>query len=180
LNTDHPILFPDFDPDDVINTEVVHHTKATSERSVVRRIALQMLYELDSTEHQIGSVITTQLNYHNLSTKALKQLRTLVIGVRENSSELDNAIQHFAPEWPLNQVAVIDRNILRMAIYEFAIWEGTPEKVAIDEAVKLANVFGSDSSPRFINGVLGTAVSNRDFLSEKLSLKSDDTPDEEA
>ena len=72
---------------------------------------------------------------------------------------MDALIRVNAPEWPLDQVAIIDRNILRMAIFEFVIKGNTPVKVAINEAVELAKSFGSDSSGRFVNGVLGTIVS---------------------
>jgi N utilization substance protein B len=83
---------------------------------------------------------------------------------------MDRLIARYAPEWPLDQMAVIDRNILRIAIYEFLITDETPVKVAINEAVELAKVYGSDSAPRFINGVLGT-------LADELSqLKSEVQP----
>ena len=73
----------------------------------------------------------------------------------KHSAELDKLIQRYAPEWPVDQMAVVDRNVLRIAIYEFSISRGTPTKVAINEAVELAKLFGSDSAPRFVNGVLG-------------------------
>jgi N utilization substance protein B len=85
--------------------------------------------------------------------------RNLVFGVLEHKPYLDELIQRNAPEWPVEQIAIIDRNILRIAIFEIAIDQGTPLKVAINEAVELAKLFGSDSSPRFINGVLGALVS---------------------
>ncbi len=71
-------------------------------------------------------------------------------------NELDAFIAEHAPEWPLDQVAIVDRNIIRIALWEFAVKGETPIKVAINEAVELAKTFGSDSSPRFINGVLGS------------------------
>jgi N utilization substance protein B len=82
-----------------------------------------------------------------------------VQGVLAHQAELDALIQDNAPEWPLDQVAAIDRNILRMAVFEFVIDGNTPVKVAINEAVELAKLFGSDSSGRFVNGVLGAIVS---------------------
>jgi N utilization substance protein B len=81
--------------------------------------------------------------------------RQLVAGVISRSPKLDTLIQKYAPEWPLDQMAVIDRNILRIAIWEFAVDRQTPIKVAINEAVELAKLYGSDSAPRFVNGVLG-------------------------
>jgi len=76
--------------------------------------------------------------------------------VLANKAQLDEMIITYAPEWPIEQMAIIDRNILRIALFEFAIRQETPPKVAINEAVELAKLFGSDSSRRFVNGVLGT------------------------
>jgi len=82
----------------------------------------------------------------------------LLSGVLKHRVKLDEMIQHYAPEWPVDQMAVVDRNVLRIAIYEFYISKLTPTKVAINEAVELAKLFGSDSAPRFINGVLGAVA----------------------
>ena len=114
-----------------------------------------MLYELDTTHHQIGDVISGQIDQQSLSPKTARYLRQIVQGVVENRKRLDAVIQHFAPEWPLSQVAIIDRNILRMAVYEFTIQQQTPMRVAINEAVELAKLFGADGAARFVNGVLG-------------------------
>jgi N utilization substance protein B len=81
---------------------------------------------------------------------------------------MDVLIARYAPEWPLEQMAVIDRNILRIAIFEFIASEETPVKVAINEAVELAKTYGSDSAPRFINGVLGTLAEQIDALRAEL------------
>ena len=78
--------------------------------------------------------------------------------------ELNKLIATYAPEWPIEQMAIIDRNILRIALYEFLIDGGTPPKVAINEAVELAKMFGSDSAPRFVNGVLGALVEHKDAI----------------
>jgi N utilization substance protein B len=83
-------------------------------------------------------------------------VRQIVLGVWSMVDTLDSLISTHAPEWPLDQVAIIDRNIIRIAIWEFAVFENTPLKVAINEAVELAKLFGSDSTPRFVNGVLGS------------------------
>lgn len=84
----------------------------------------------------------------------------LVQGVLENKAQLDQLIGTFASEWPVEQMSIVDRNVLRIAMFEFLIDGGTPPKVAINEAVELAKLFGSDSSPRFVNGVLGTLFTN--------------------
>jgi N utilization substance protein B len=84
----------------------------------------------------------------------------VVQGVLDNREQLDDMISTYAPEWPIEQMAIIDRNILRIALFEFLIDGGTPPKVAINEAVELAKTFGSDSSRRFVNGVLGTLLAD--------------------
>ena len=85
----------------------------------------------------------------------------LVNGVLSHAAQMDEVIQRHAAEWPLDQMAVIDRNILRIAIYEFIISQQTPVRVAINEAVELAKLYGADSAPRFVNGVLGALASKR-------------------
>ena len=82
----------------------------------------------------------------------------LVDGVLENKAEIDKIISAFAPNWPIDQMAIVDKNILRVAIYEMVLGGETPPKVAINEAVELAKSFGSDSSPKFVNGVLGSVM----------------------
>jgi N utilization substance protein B len=87
--------------------------------------------------------------------------RQIIFGVLPLTDRLDQIIAKYAPEWPLDQIAAIDRNILRMALWEFAVYHDTPVKVAINEAVELAKQYGSDSAPRFINGVLGTLADHQ-------------------
>lgn len=159
---------PYFDPEDVISHEVVEQPEAVNERSAARRIVLQVLYEVDSTSHPVGSVIDSQLIYHSLPQRMWTYIQEMVVGILEHHERLDRVIQHFAPEWPLSQVAIIDRNILRIAIYEFAIVKRTPVKVAIDEAVRLAKLFGAEGSSRFVNGVLGAVVDDHETLKTML------------
>ena len=120
---------------------------------------MQTLFEVDIAHHAPDTVPQQRLAHKPLPEAGRDFARTLVQGVLEHQAELDAIIQENAPEWPLDQVAVIDRNILRIAIFEFAIEGNTPVKVAINEAVELAKLFGSESSGRFVNGVLGTIVS---------------------
>jgi N utilization substance protein B len=82
--------------------------------------------------------------------------RNIVLGIIPIVHELDQIIARHAPEWPLDQVAIIDRNIMRIALWEIAVSNQTPLKVAINEAVELGKLYGSDSTPRFVNGVLGS------------------------
>ena len=120
-----------------------------------RSVALKALYELDSTAHEPGTVMTQRLAEEKLPDDAAAFVRQLVTGVWQHRAELDLLIHRYAPEWPIDQMAVIDRNVLRIAIYEFDIARITPLKVAINEAIELAKAYGADSAPRFINGVLG-------------------------
>ncbi|GAB4508412.1 MAG: transcription antitermination factor NusB [Anaerolineae bacterium] len=162
--------FLDFEPDDVVESEVIEHPTTTNERSLARQVALQVLYEVDSAGHPVGEVITGQLEYHQLSERASKYMRGLVLGVLERRTKLDQVIQRFAPEWPLAQVAIVDRNILRISVYEFAVDDQTPVKVAIDEAVELAKLFGAEGTPRFVNGVLGSLTEDLDTIREMLKV----------
>jgi N utilization substance protein B len=128
-------------------------------RRRARVTALQALFEIDSVNHDPEVVLRRYLEGKSFPPSGTKFARNLVSGVLEHKAYLDNLIQKNAPEWPVEQIAIIDRNILRIAIFEIAVDRLTPLKVAINEAVELAKLFGSDSSPRFINGVLGTLVS---------------------
>jgi N utilization substance protein B len=129
------------------------------ERRKARQAALQVLYEVDTTNHKPGRVLDARQADTQLDAEGLQFLRWLIIGVIENKADLDQLISRYAPEWPVQQLAVIDRNILRLSIFELVSPDSdAPPKVVINEAVELAKIFGSDSSPRFINGVLGTAL----------------------
>jgi transcription antitermination protein NusB len=133
-------------------------------RHLARVSALQALYELDTTNHPADQVIANRLGAHPLPAEGAEFLRYLVSGVLKNLAQLDAMIQRLAPAWPVSQIAIVDRNVLRIALFELtshpagATAPATPPKVAINEAVDLAKAFGSDSSSRFVNGVLGTAV----------------------
>jgi N utilization substance protein B len=131
-------------------------------RRKARQVALEILYEVDCAEHAPDEVITRRLSDEEdpLDGSTEDFLRGIIRGVIQHRIALDSVIHQYAPEWPVDQMAIIDRNILRMAIYEIAIDENIPLKVAINEAVELAKIYGSDSAPRFINGVLGTLASN--------------------
>ena len=125
-------------------------------RRRARTLALQALYELDSTGHEIETVITLLLADGRLSEENAIFAGELIRGVIQNREEIDLNLQNFAPAWPLSQMSIIDRNIIRLAIFEILLDNKVPAKVAINEAVELAKMFGSGSSPRFINGVLGS------------------------
>jgi len=127
-------------------------------RTRARGIALQVLYEYDVTGHSLEDSITARLEDENLEINLQDFVRQIVYGVTPIIEKLDAVITEHAPEWPLDQVAVIDRNILRIALWEYAVEKCTPIKVAINEAIELAKIYGSDSSSRFVNGVLGSLV----------------------
>ncbi len=129
-------------------------------RHRVRTIALQILFELDATDHAPDEVLGRQLEEELLPPEGERFLRRLIFGVWEHYPYLDRIIEEAAPSWPVNQMPGIDKAILRIALYEIMIdeIEKTPVKAVINEAVELAKQFGSDNSSRFVNGVLGTVV----------------------
>jgi N utilization substance protein B len=127
-------------------------------RHRARVAALQALFEIDCASHNPAVVVERRLEEVDLPETGAGFARELVQGVSVHQQRLDGLIERYAPEWPVDQIAIIDRNILRMAIYEILLQDETPLKVAINEAVELAKEFGSDSSARFVNGVLGSLV----------------------
>ena len=163
------------------------------ERKAARVLALQALFEIDSTGHAPDAVLYERLRVGQAGAPRLSAaaspsavpdadesdvltalglpamlsdagsdfLLWLVAGVMTHRAPINGLIHTHAPEWPVDQLAIVDRNILRLALFELgAARSETPPKVVIDEAVELAKIFGSDSSPRFINGVLGAALAD--------------------
>jgi len=126
------------------------------ERRKVRALALKVLYEVDSVGHNVDETLTRFLAKEGLSEENAAFARELVSGVVQNREKIDHNIQSFAPAWPVEQIPVVDRNILRLAIFEILLDNKVPVKVAINEAVELAKTFGSDNSSKFVNGVLGS------------------------
>ena len=134
-------------------------------RRQARMIALQTLYEYDTAQHLPEEVLQRHAEDRHLQPKVVEYARELVLGVCSHLAEIDAQIQSAAQEWPLQQMARIDKNILRLAIYEILFNNTVPAKAAINEAVELAKQFGSDTSSRFINGVLGTIFHRAQHLS---------------
>ena len=128
----------------------------TGPRRKARAIALQALYEVDTTRHEVDGVLRRLLTEGNLSEDNNAFVRHLVSQVLQHRGEIDRNIQQFAPAWPVEQLLVIDRNILRLAISEILFDNIVTVKVAINEAVELAKKFGGESSSKFVNGVLGS------------------------
>jgi N utilization substance protein B len=137
-------------------------------RTRARSIALQALFEIDVTGHAPGEVLQERLLESDLEPELVDFTRQIVFGVSPMFETLDLFIARHAPEWPLDQVAFIDRNILRIALWEFAVFGKTPIKVVINEAVELAKTYGSDSAPRFVNGVLGSLAARQTEIQDAL------------
>ena len=130
------------------------------ERTYLRGIALQSLYEHDLSDHSISDILANRFEAVELSDDAKQFVTELAAGVLEHKDELDGMIEKYAVDWPIDQIAAIDRNIIRIAAFEFAISGKTPDKVAINESIELAKTFGSETAPKFVNGVLGSIADN--------------------
>ena len=135
-----------------------------SNRHLGRIVALQTLYEYEfrvqseDKSAKVDGILKRNLSRYDSAIGDTDFVDAIVTGVLEAQAELDEKIQPIAPDWPLDQIARIDRNILRLGLYELLYKADiVPPKVAINEAVELAKAFGSDNSSKFINGVLGTA-----------------------
>ena len=128
----------------------------TGTRHKARVIALQALYEVDSVGRSAEAVVERLTSEAGLTEENTAFVRGLVDGTVSHAADIDDNIRKFAPAWPVDQIAVIDRNILRLAIFEILFDNEVPVKVAVSEAVELAKSFGSDTSAKFVNGVLGS------------------------
>ena len=133
--------------------------KFTDPRRQSRIAALQSLFAADVRGNWNDPPIEWLDEDEDLSDSVKDFAQNLLAGVSKSHLGLDNVITRYAPAWPVSQLSVIDRNILRIALFELLYTPGTPRKTAINEAVELAKVFGSGSSARFVNGVLGSAMS---------------------
>jgi len=146
-------------------------------RRKARALALQILFEIDSVGHSAETALQSRLDVTRAEDAAAQReslspdgeafARTLVQGVVQTQTELDALIAKFAPEYPVDQLAIVDRNVLRLALFELRAMGDVPVKVAINEAVELAKLYGSDSAPRFVNGVLGAYVAGHPTLAKR-------------
>jgi N utilization substance protein B len=127
-------------------------------RRQARGMALQALFEIDCTGHQTDDTVNRLFAESDLPEDASAFTHGLVNGALENKEKIDKIVNRFASAWPVEQLAIIDRNILRIGIYEL-LYNKVPHKIAINEAVELAKSFGSENSPKFVNGVLGSVYS---------------------
>ena len=127
-------------------------------RRKARIVALKTLFEIDSVSHSPEQILERLKEELPLPDDAAEFARDLVHGGIENRKRLDDIIRKNAPAWPLEQVAAVDRSILRLAIYEIVIDNRVPMRAAINEAIELAKEFGGEASPKFVNGVLGSVA----------------------
>lgn len=164
---------PELGEADTLEMEAVRPKPDRDYRSEARRLALQALYEVDATQHGIGEVLSATLGFdRELPRNTVRYVRRLVRRVSELKSLLDEVIQHYAPAFPIEQIALIDRNILRIAMYELLLIPTQPIGAVIDEAVELALHFGADNSAAFVNGVLGTLVDDAQLAALRQQMKS--------
>ncbi len=129
-------------------------------RHLSRSIILQSLYEWDFYDKKpdLKSIVERNIKYFGPGLETLDFVWQLLEGVQKHMPEIDKIIEKAAPQWPINKIAILDRNVLRIGIYEllYADKEEVPPKVAINEAIELSKTFGGRNSGKFINGVLGT------------------------
>jgi N utilization substance protein B len=139
------------------------------ERRRARSLALQALYEIDSVGHPAAEVIARNLSKNtSFGDDTVRFFKNLVQGTLETKHILDDLITEYAPEWPIEELAIIDRSVLRLALWELLASEESPLKVVINEAVELAKRYGSSSAPRFVNGVLGTIALQKQEIRRKI------------
>lgn len=157
-----PLMHLQPEEDDIaVTSELVKPEISRTDRSIARRASLQILYELDTTDHSLAAVMDAHFYASGESRQVRPVIRRLVQGVLENKLAIDAMLQEYAPEFPIDQVAVIDRNILRMAFYEHLMQQRhTPVPVIVNEAVQLARRFGAEHAHSFVHGVLGALTAD--------------------
>ncbi|MDY6847156.1 MAG: transcription antitermination factor NusB [Chloroflexota bacterium] len=139
-------------------------------RTKARSIALQVLYEVDISGHKPGKVLEDHFLRLKIDNSNKIFISQIVSGVTKYKKILDEFIADFAPEWPLNQLAYIDLNLLRIGLWEMGVYRNTPVKVVINEAVELAKLYGAEGSPRFVNGVLGGFIDNLEEIKFNMEI----------
>ena len=132
-------------------------------RHLARTVAMQSLFEWDfnNRTENLAEIIETNLVQFAPGLEETDFSRVLANGVKDNMEALDKIIVETAPEWPIDQITVVDRSVLRLGIYELLFLKDVPPKVAINEAVEIAKAFGGENSGKFVNGVLGTLYKNK-------------------
>lgn len=149
----------------------------SANRHLGRIIALQTLYEQEfrnecgDTSFDLDEVLQRNINRYHETVDDREFIKSLVTGVNKHLESLDAVLQPLAPEWPITQIARMDRVVLRMGAYELQYGEGVPPKVVINEAVELAKAFGGENSSKFINGVLGSLLKQLEATSKEPAKK---------
>ncbi|MFA6526592.1 MAG: transcription antitermination factor NusB [Candidatus Buchananbacteria bacterium] len=143
-----------------------------SNRHLSRTIAVQTLYQWDFNGKEDDIVQIMKTNKESFAPEFDDQgfIEHLVKGVHDVCDEIDALIVKFAPEWPLDQITIVDRNVLRLGIFELRYDNNIPAKVAINEAIELAKAFGGESSGKFVNGVLGAVY--KDMGDKEIDVKA--------
>lgn len=150
----------------------------SANRHLGRIVALQTLYEedfrreLNDTSFGLGDVLTRNIGRYEETIDDKKFIEQLVKGIESHQEKIDDVIRPVAPEWPIEQIARMDRVILRIGVYELMFEDGVPPKVAINEAVELAKAFGGENSSKFVNGVLGTVLRNMEATTRAKKTKT--------
>jgi N utilization substance protein B len=145
----------------------------SANRHLGRIVALQTLFEQEfrvasgDKKFDLDEVLAKNIQRYHKTLKDTEFVTKLVKGVNSKAPELDAALQPLAQQWPLDQIARMDRIVLRIGAYELLYDKATPDKVVINEAVELAKGFGGDNSSKFINGVLGSLLRQRDGLPQR-------------
>ncbi|KKU48078.1 transcription antitermination factor NusB [Candidatus Uhrbacteria bacterium RIFCSPLOWO2_12_FULL_46_10] len=159
-------------------------------RHLSRTVAMQTLYEWDfSHPLSAGAGNNNEAEILALADRNLKEfapefddqgfVHSLILGVLQNQAAIDKYIERYAPEWPIDQITIVDRNILRLGVFELIFGKEVPAKVAINEAIELAKTFGGESSGRFVNGVLGAIykeIPTTEAGEEVIQNLTDDAP----
>ena len=148
-------------PTSVTEDDLTAATGDLTGRTRARAVAMQALYELDSTVHELETVVRRRLDADQTPESSATYASYLIQGVVADRDEIDALLRAAAPAWPLDQMSRVDKSILRLAIFELLRERDLSPKIIINEAVELAKRFGHDSSPKFVNGVLGTIERNQ-------------------
>ncbi len=129
-------------------------------------VSVQVLYETDRSRHDPIVVLERRLSDGILNLSSSDYSRLLINGILENREKIDKIVAEYATAWPINQIAAVDKNILRIAVFEIIFGGDVPYKVAINEAIELSKIYGTDSSPAFVNGVLGSLMDSSTLVSK--------------
>lgn len=144
-----------------------------SNRHLARSIAMQSLFEWDFRqikENAIQSIIDNNIEEFGHGIKEIDFIKNTIKGVQDNIKDIDAVITKYAPQWPIDQITIVDRNVLRIGIYELKYCsEEIPPKVAINEAIEIAKNYGGPASGKFVNGVLGAVYNDIKDKGEKIT-----------